>query len=227
MRIVVRWLLVVICLAVAAPVFAQPANPWHNAIVADPEGRLWVIVGTTRYPISPKPITAAELAQFAEGSAVATRNEICELPETAAVAPPATPPPGDPVKAMVGQSIGACREGIPLAVQVVSADAAKTLNGRQANGQWVSVVINVTNNGRSTSSAYQALGLRDERGRTWRDVAGTGAANQINYQQLATQAGAELATRIIGPGQSARVLLIFDAAADVGSLELYSLDGRC
>jgi len=218
----------------AGPALAAQPNPLQGAFLQAPDGRVWVIVGGTRYLIQTTPATAEMLALFPEGSPVASRDELCALGAGAAVEPaaPAAAPaqpaaPADSVAALVGRSFKACKDGHPFAIRVVEASAAKTLNRSTATGRWLSVVVEAVNQGRGNESLYRALRLRDERGRHWGDVTGTASASAVDYKGQAVQAGAQESHLMIRPNVPTRVLLIFDVAEDATGLELYSVDTGC
>jgi hypothetical protein len=226
MRTFVGAVIVLIVLAGYVPrALAQP-GAWEGKFAATAGGAVWVIVGGERHRVQAVQITDEELAQFPEGAPVASIDQLGHSPAAAVPAPLASPP-----ETLLGQTVRVCRKGVPLTVQVVEADWTRQLGSGAGStvegGMWVSVVASVTNNGRDSESLYEATRLRDERGRTWEDVAGRAAAVHTDYEDRATQRGAQVANRGIRPGIATRVLLVFNVAEDAGRLELSAIDGSC
>jgi hypothetical protein len=89
------------------------------------------------------------------------------------------------------------------------------------------VVVTATHRGQGRESLYEATRLRDERGRTWDDVAGTASAGHIRYEDLAGLRGAQVATNNQPPGVETRFLLVYSVAEDAKQLELISKTSGC
>jgi hypothetical protein len=213
---------------------AQPGRP-DRAFVTASDGSVWVVLGGTRHRIETATIADSELGGLAEGPSIQTLDQLLALltdpPASALVSPEGAPATTEPPATLLGQTPTICQDGTPIGVRVIESDWAQTHGsgaGTSFDGsRWVSVVVIATNRGRASASLYDATQLRDERGRTWGDVAGTASGAHIDYQGLARQRGAQLANDILSPGRDARVLLVYSVAEDAKQLELVSLDGGC
>lgn len=211
------------------PSLAAQPTPWEARFVMSPDGACWVVLGSLRYRLQAAPISAEELAQFTEGSAVASVDQLVALLTAAppiGSPPPAAPLPSPPAS-LIGKTARICANGQPINLTVVEAEWARTLNGRDASGMWLIVVATATNTGSRSEALTRAVQVRDERGRTWRDVEGTASASAVDYQGIGVQRGAQLARSLLQPNQTTRVVLVFDVAADATALELVSAAGGC
>ncbi len=224
--------LLALLVGLASPALAQPGG-WEGKFVVAADNSIWVIVGGARHRIQAVLITDEELASFAEGEPIATLDQLRQV----AAAPPgpapaaAPPAPSNPPATLLGKTPKICKDGAPIALQVLEADWTKTLGSGAGStvdgGMWVTVVVSATNNGRNNESLYHATQLRDERGRTWADIGGTASAVHTNYEELAVQRGAQLVNRGLRPGIATRVLLVYNAAEDAQRLDLVSIAGGC
>lgn len=219
-------------IGLVTPTLAQ-TGAWEGKFVVTPEGAVWVIAGGVRHRVQAVQITNEELGQFAEGGSVASVDQLGQAP---AAAPPqsaaaAAPAMVSPPETLLGQTAKVCSDGVPFTVQVAEADWTKQLGSGSGSvvdgGMWVSVVVSATNNGTSSENLYQATQLRDERGRSWEDLAGTAAAVHTDYDDRAVQRGAQVATDGLRPGIPTRVLLGYNVAEDAQRFELASIEGGC
>jgi hypothetical protein len=227
-------ILLALLLATGQPSSAQPGGRDRTFVTA-PDGSVWVVLGGARHRIDAAGIDDAALAGLSEGPAVRTVDDLLARLEdqagSALVAPEVAPGALNPPAALLGQTPTICQDGIPIALRVVEADWAKT-QGRGAGttldgSRWVSVVVSATNKGPSNASLYESTQLRDERGRTWTDVAGTASSVHIDYQGLARQRGGQVATDMLSPGKETRVLLVYSVAEDAKRLDLIPTAGGC
>jgi hypothetical protein len=229
----VRWLLLMgLLVGLVSPAVAQPGG-WEGKFVVAGDNSTWAIVGGARHRIQAVLITDEELAGFGEGEPIATLDHLRQV----AAAPPgaasaaAPPAPSNPPATLLGQTPKICKDGAPIALQILEADWTKTLGTGAGStidgGMWVMVVVSATNNGRNNESLYRATQLRDERGRTWTDIGGTASGAHTNYEELAVQRGAQVVNRGLRPGIATRVLLVYNASEDAQRLELVSIEAGC
>lgn len=208
---------------------AQPGGR-DRTFVGAPDGSIWVIVDGMRHRIETAPIGNGELSGVAEGPPVQTVDQLVALvgePSTSTMVSPGGAPATSSLPAtLLGQTPTVCQDGVPIGVRVIEADWADAPDSG-ASSRWVLAVVSATNRGQGGASLYDSTQLRDERGRTWTDIAGTASAPHIDYAALARQRGAQLANDILSPGRDTRVLLVYGVAADAKQLELVSLDGGC
>jgi hypothetical protein len=226
--------LLVVLLATGQPSSAQPDGRDRSFVRAS-DGSVWVVLGGVRHRIETATIASPELDGLAEGPSVTTVDELVALlgdePAGEQVSAEPAPATTSPPATLLGQTPTICQDGRPIAVRVIEADwveahgsgAGSTIEG----SRWVSVLVSATNRSQSSASLYDATQLRDERGRTWEDVAGTASGSHIDYPGLARQRGAQLANDILSPGRETRVLLVYSVSEDAKRLELVSLDGGC
>ena len=230
MRTISAALAITLLAVIVGNAVAQP-SVWEGKFVAGADGSVWAVKEGVRHRVQASLITESELAALPEGQPVSTIAELMGSSETASVSAPQAVEPLSPPATLLGQAPKICRDGTPIRAQVLEAQWTQTLGSGAGTtipgANWVSIVLNATNEGTEAESLYQSTQLRDERGRTWGDVGGTASASHIGYQQLATMNGAELVTNRLRPGLASRVLLVFSVADDVQSLELLPVTAAC
>ena len=220
-----KWLIIAsvfgFLVGVIAPAAAQ--SNWEGQFVTPPSGGVWLIVSNqTRY-IQPAGITQEEFDQFERGDVVGRFVAVSPSASAPEPKPTAVPPPppapagitaGRMTIALTGQ--GCSRDSV-FAIRVEQLETTTNLLGVPSGGLWAVLTLNVTNQGPQPGIIYLSFTLQDERGRNYEIDRELGISKSSD---LAKSKGIRHYADTLQPGVPARVLAVFQVAADVSWLEI-------
>jgi hypothetical protein len=130
-----------------------------------------------------------------------------------------------PPQTLIGQQVVTCWYGAHLEVVVVDAFATRTLQGQDARGDglWLVLIVDVTNLDQESGAGVFALKVRDERDREFgRATVGTVAA-----LALAGELGVEWENARFDPGITLRAVVTFQVPADAHQFTLLPDPFQC